>query len=332
MKQNIGDFESGSEELTLIPVRNWHEWDSLLDASEQKSVFLLSSYLKTSELLSSARYLVEKNKILGGIVIPELYPETLSNPIRSYSTYQSVWFTSEATSGSRKSQDQIEILSKLGRIFLNSGLDLDLSLHWSITDVRGLDWAFFNNQKRKIHFTPRYTGILDLTKFQDFTEYLKTVSSGRKADFRLSSSLNIEKVSDSSAVSHFLIMYEETVPFVDIESKSKALKQVEHLVRDSIGIGSGTLWFAKNHNGEVLSGIFIQKIDDILYYQFGASHKNNLKISPNAVSLLHIIENAFEANISTFDFVGMNSPKRGAFKASLNPEPRLYFEVLIRSK
>lgn len=331
MQQNSEGFQSGSEELTLVPVLNWYEWDLLLSASEQKSVFLLSSYLHTSELLPAARYLVAKNKILGGIVIPELYPEALSSPIRSYSTYQSVWFISEVTSGFRKSQNQSDILSRLGRILLNNNIDLHLSLHWSIKDVRGLDWAFFNSPKRKIQFTPKYTGILDLTKFRDFQEYLKTVSSGRKADFRLSNSLHVEQVSDSSAVSLFMMMYEETIPFADIESKTKALTHVEHLVRDSMGIGTGTLWFAKNHNGQVLSGVFIQKIGDILYYQFGASHKNELKVSPNAVTLLHVIENAFETNITSFDFVGMNSPKRGAFKASLNPETRLYFEVLIQS-
>jgi len=330
VQQKGSGFQSGSEELTLLPVHNWNEWDLLLQTSEQKSVFLLSSYLQTSELLPAARYLVVNNKILGGIVIPELYTESLTNPIRDYSTYQSVWFTSEVASGFRQSQDHIEILLGLGKFLLNSGFELKLSLHWSIKDMRGLDWAFFNNHKTIIQFVPRYTGVLDLTKFHHFPEYLKTVSSGRKADFRSSSSLNVEEVSDASAVSLFMIMYEETVPFIDFNSKSKALEQVEHLIRNSMAAGTGTLWLAKDHNGNALSGVFIQKFGDSLYYQFGARHKHHLKFSPNAVTLMHVIKNAFETDIGSFDFVGINSPNRGAFKASLNPEPRLYFEVLIR--
>ena len=79
-----------------------------------------------------------------------------------------------------------------------------------------------------------------------------------------------------------------------------------------------------------MSGVFVQEYESELYYQFGASNKHNLKLSPNAVILMRIIENAMERGFEDFDLVGMNSPKRGAFKASLNPKSTLYFQVLIR--
>jgi len=314
----------------LIPVHNWHEWDLHLETSKQKNFFLMSSYLQTCNLFPAAKYLIANNKILGGIVIPELHIEILTDPIISYSKYHSIWFTPEVASGFRQSQKQIEILFNLGEFLSNSGVNLNLSLHWSIQDLRGIDWAFYGNQNRRIQFTPRYTGILNLSKFNNFSEYLKTVSSGRKADYRLSRSLNIAEVFDTSEISIFMHMYEMTVPFSDANSKSKALNQVKHIIQNSMAVGTGTLWLAKNNQGEVLSGVFIQKYDDSLYYQFGASYKYPLKYSPNAAILMNIIERAVETGISKFDFMGMNSPKRGEFKASLNPTPQLYFEALIQ--
>jgi lipid II:glycine glycyltransferase (peptidoglycan interpeptide bridge formation enzyme) len=124
-------------------------------------------------------------------------------------------------------------------------------------------------------------------------------------------------------------MYKETIPFKDHKAMEESLSHVKQLIQNSILSGTGKMWFAKDKMGKPLSGVFIQEFSNTLYYQFGASSAHNLKVSPNALILLKIIENAFQNNFDSLDFVGMNSPKRGAFKASFNPKPKLYFQVMI---
>lgn len=323
-------LQNNTSELVFSPVTNWNEWDLFLQTSKQRSIFLTSAYLRTCGLESAARYLVVDDRVVGGIVVPELFLETQKDSIRNFSTYQSIWFLPNRSSLLRQSQGQIDLLTRVGKFLSTNQQGLDLSLHWSIEDVRGLHWAFFDNERKEIQFIPRYTGILDLTSFANFEGYIQSLTSGRKADFKKADSLIVSRQLDDSQIPSFMKMYKETVVFDDIESQSTALKQVEHIIRCSVEAKTGSLWLAKDKNGGNLSGVFVQEYESELYYQFGASNKHNLKLSPNAVILMRIIENAMERGFEDFDLVGMNSPKRGAFKASLNPKSTLYFQVLIR--
>lgn len=330
MKMNKTESKIDKRNLILLPVSDWAEWDNGMGGSEQASVFLCSSYLDTCGLAKSARNMILDNKNVGGILIPELFPNLQSSAIRSYSTYQSVWLAKSELKGFRKSQNRIRVLADLGSLLSKSDIELNLSLHWTIEDIRGLDWAFFEDGQKSIQFMPRYTGILDLTSFKDFTAYLVSVASGRKADFKAGEKLSISKHEDHVAIHAFLDMYRETVPFKDSSTRDTALKQVNDIILKSINAGTGTLWLGMDQTGTLLSGVFMQEFAGMLYYQFGASNNQNMKFSANAVLLLRIIEEAFTNGSKAVDFVGMNSPTRGSFKASLNPSPKLYFQVHIK--
>jgi lipid II:glycine glycyltransferase (peptidoglycan interpeptide bridge formation enzyme) len=171
---------------------------------------------------------------------------------------------------------------------------------------------------------------LDLKKYSDFSQYLQTISSGRKADFKLLSTVEISYNSSRADIADFLEMYSTTVPFKGAEDRELALTQVSNLIIQSIESGTGKLWLARDKSGHTISGVFFQEFANSLYYQFGASAPNELKYSPNAILLLRVIQEAFSAEINLIDFVGMNSPKRGSFKASFNPKPQLYFQIRIR--
>jgi len=317
------------ESLRLIPVTNWHDWDSYLELSNQGSIFLQSSYLQTSGLTDAARFLSMAGEIVGGAVIPELISNLEVIPIRHFATYQSIWFTASLPENFREVQKRTKVLLQLGNLLKNIDSESLLSLHWSITDVRGLEWAFFGYTDKSIRFVPRYSGVLEFSHYSSFEQYLKTIASGRKSDFKSSSSVSIDKVKTTKDISEFLDLYELTVPFVDSASKNASIKEVEQIISKSILKGTGTLWFARDHSGVLLSGVFIQEFAGYLYYQFGASASHNLRISPNAIILLKIIEEGFTKKLKGIDFVGMNSPKRGAFKESFNPRPTLYFQVEI---
>lgn len=316
--------------LILLPVTDWEEWDKGLRESDQASVFLHSSYLKTCELAKAARYMIIENQTIGGVLIPELFPELLESSIRDFATYQSIWIKQSQEIGFRKNLSRINILSNLASYLLKIDVEIHLSLHWSIQDIRGLDWAFFEIPDKTIQFIPRYTGILNLTSFSDFSEYLSSIASGRRADFKVGEKLKISKHEEPQSVDLFLEMYAETVPFLDFKTKESALMHVRKVVLASIEAGTGFLWLGQDVYGKTYSGVFMQKFAGTLYYQFGASFENDLKYSPNAVLLLKVIQNAFTDGINSIDFVGINSPARGGFKSGLNPSPQLYFQVHIK--
>jgi lipid II:glycine glycyltransferase (peptidoglycan interpeptide bridge formation enzyme) len=208
--------------------------------------------------------------------------------------------------------------------------EVTLSLHWSIQDIRGFDWTFFESPEKRIEFIPRYTGILHLKDFGNFDQYISSISSGRKYDFKLRKELSVTEHVDAVSVDTFLEMYSETVPFLTYDSRIYALEQVRKIIVDSIAAATGTLWLGQDETGKTVAGVFVQEFQGTLYYQFGASLVNGLKYSPNAVILLKIIEKAFSDGARIIDFVGINSPARGGFKSSLNATPQLYFQVHIK--
>lgn len=61
-----------SDSMHLVPVTSWSEWDSALELSDQRSIFLKSSYLKMCGLTDAARLLSLQGEIIGGVVIPEI--------------------------------------------------------------------------------------------------------------------------------------------------------------------------------------------------------------------------------------------------------------------
>ena len=318
-----------SESMHLVPVTNWHDWDSDLELSDQGSIFLKSSYLQLSGLADTARFLSLHGKIVGGVVIPELTKSFEVTPIRDFATYQTLWLKSSSIENFREVQKRTKLMLCIGHLLRELEGAIQLSLHWSISDVRGLDWAFFGQTDRNIRFVPRYSGILQFTDFLDFSDYFKSIASGRKSDYKASSTLSLSKSITTRAISEFMDLFEWTIPFANSESKTRSLLEVRRIISGSLEDGTGTLWLARNQVGEALSGIFIQEFAGNLYYQFGASTSHNLRVSPNAILLLKIIEDGFANNLKSFDFVGMNSPKRGAFKESFNPKPCLYFQVEI---
>ena len=330
MSRDQSDSKSALDTFALLPVLDWQEWDEAVRESEQSCIFLKASYLEASGLAKVARYITEDGKILGGILIPELFPELCTTSIRDYATYQSIWLKEKKQNNFRKFQNRVNILSKLATLLINCKGEVSLSLHWSIQDIRGLDWTFFKLPEKRIEFIPRYTGILQLKDFSNFEQYIASIASGRKYDFKLRKELSVTEHVDAVSVDTFLEMYSETVPFLTYDSRIYALEQVRKIIVDSIAAATGSLWLGQDETGKTVAGVFVQEFQGTLYYQFGASIENGLKYSPNAVILLKIIEKAFSDGAQIFDFVGINSPARGGFKSSLNATPQLYFQVHIK--
>lgn len=315
-----------SSSLKIISVENWDDWDSAVQQSAQGSIFIHSSYLKMSRLSDFARFLILDGKIVGGIVIPELLSVGSEDFIRDFATYQSLWLLRPSSVGFRSEQKNKELLLKLGELLLTNRANFSLSLHWSISDIRVLDWAYFN-QEKSIRFTPRYSGLLNFSDFSNFQEYLNSISSGRKSDWKLADVLKIEKTTSTTNLDQFIELYKETVPFSDVSKQYISMQNVRKIIQDSISAGTGTLWSARNSEGNLLSGVFIQEFDGHLYYQFGVNSPKRMNFSPNAILLLNVIKESFTKGYKSLDFVGINSPNRGAFKESFNPKAKLYFQV-----
>ena len=80
----------------------------------------------------------------------------------------------------------------------------------------------------------------------------------------------------------------------------------------------GELIMAFDEQGTPLSGGLFLNDDRCCYYAFGASDPDFRPIGAGTLVVLEAIQRAWKRGLSQFDFCGVNSPKRGDFKASFN--------------
>jgi lipid II:glycine glycyltransferase (peptidoglycan interpeptide bridge formation enzyme) len=122
-------------------------------------------------------------------------------------------------------------------------------------------------------------------------------------------------------------MYEEMFARRGIKLGKSELQRVFSIINFGVSSGLGKLLILHHENGSPISGVFILSDGTTDYYQFGASNPEMLKVSGSSYLLLHAIEQAFINGRKYFDMVGMNSPRRGEFKASFNAKVTPYFEI-----
>jgi len=303
-------------------------WDSELAASPQDNIFLRSSYMRASGL-DKHRYFIKLNDdIVGGItLVPKVNRIQLN-----YATYQGLWLKKANISNYRDDLKILESIQNVAEIIEFNKIETNLSLHWSLIDMRGFEWAFLNSNNMSINFKPRYTGILDLTDPQGLAGILLRMRKVRQQEFNRNYNLTINDDFNDRVLEEFLGLYSETLRLTSNAQDLLLLNRVAELTTSSIRANTGQLFSARGSDRQPLAFILLQDDGNVGYYQFAARSRTAANIPATSKLVFTIIQELISKNRSSLDFVGMNSPARGEYKASFNARPGLYFDVATKNK
>jgi len=304
-------------------------WDCFIQNSAQASVFSQSTFLNALEIPHDKLFLEVDGKTVASALIVEPDLKSFCAPY-AYSLYQGIALAPIVGGEHKVVPKSLKIVDTLLSALAAKYINIGLCLHHSFQDLRSIQWFNYHEPELgKFDIDLYYTGIINLNKHVSFDEYLKTIRSVRRQEYKKSKKLNL-----SMTVSHdteaFLDLYKLTFKRQNIDLKLNALNRVRSLVNAVVTSGMGRLVFCEDDAGRLHSAVVTLQDKECTYYMFGATDPELRSSGASSSLMLESIHYAFECNHLRFDMVGINSPQRGDFKTSFNAEPTPYYFVSLK--
>lgn len=303
-------------------------WDAFALTSPQRSIFVYSKFLDSLLADYDLVTCYEKDKIVAGaVVIHADSGEAIDAPF-PYTQYQGILL---ADSPGQAAHSQITHEFKVVEYFVAQLADYfkkySFCQSWRLRDLRPFQWHNYHEPgKGLFKVALRYTGVLDINKYQNFDDYLSSVRTVRRQEFKKSSNLLKLKMSGDEEI--LADLHAKTFERQNIERSPQESALVKSICKHAITGNYGEMGYAMLNDVPISAVLFLYD-DRAAYYLFGANDPAHRKTFAGTFSLMHMIKGAFEKGIQEIDFVGVNSPNRGDFKISLNAELRPYFVTSI---
>jgi hypothetical protein len=303
-------------------------WDSLLNQSPHSTPFCTSSYLKSTGQ-SESRYILTHKNI--PVLLSILTRGQGGRLQRQFSDYQGVMTLGTAPGNYSDDLLLINHVRELLKLAIIDQNDLEFSLNPNFFDIRAFQWfAFDNSAEIEMSLKVRYTGIIDLTTYKNFEDFLKKISKSRLRDFLSNTTKLVTSINQPEDIQTFIQMYTETFSSQGVVLAEETINKVLAIITNGINSDIGELRLVRTTQREVVSGVFFLKSNDGRFYQFGASSELKNKFPGNSVLILEAIRDSFASEHKFFDISGLNSPKRGFFKVSFGARPKPFFEIQLR--
>lgn len=303
-------------------------WDAFVATSPQRSIFVYSKFLDSLLVDYDLVTCFNKGRIVVGVVV--IYADSGSpiDAIFPFTQYQGILL---ADNSSQAGHSQITHEFRFVEYFIAR-----LTEHykqycfcqsWRYRDLRPFQWYNYHEpHKGSFEIDLRYTGVLEIHKYRNFDDYVSSVRTVRRQEFKKSSQLlKLEIGHDAEILDDLHAM---TFERQNLERTNQESALVTSIVKHAIAGNYGKMCIAMLEDVPVSAVLFLYD-DRTAYYLFGANDPSHRKVFGGTFLLMHMIEDAFEKGVQEIDFVGVNSPNRGDFKISLNAELRPYFLTSI---
>ncbi|MGZ8221950.1 MAG: GNAT family N-acetyltransferase [Methylobacter sp.] len=298
-------------------------WDRLVESSPQGTVFSQTGFLR-SLARPFRRYLIGTPHQPLGLccAIEDDSGEQLLT--YDYTPYQGILFLGDSSALPRQRVlNEFRITEFAVHALTERYRSITMPLSWNFTDLRPFLWHnYHDSELGQFAVTPRYTAMLDLTGIDSET-FPAQVRTCRRQEWRKGAGYNVQEETD---IDRFMALYELTFARQQIALPEPKLALVRRITCAALEQGYGRLTSCTTPKGVASMTLFL--FDKQRAYYLFAANDPDLRNTGAASRLM--FDNIFYAQqrgLAEFDFVGVNSPNRGDFKLSFNPELKLYFEV-----
>ena len=310
-------------ELTIEECVDDLKWDDFISKSPHSSVYITSRILNQSKnLFDKLFFLNNNNLIIGCVVIKK------ENTNSDFAEYQGMALSPALGSNTIQKivTDKFKKTESILNLLVIKYKSFNLSLNPNITDLRAFQWLNYHNDQKKISFKLRYTGIINLINYSNFEDYLSSIRSVRRQEYKKAIKNKIT-VFESKNIADFLRLYELTFERQGIKVNPDDLVLIRNSYNSLLKLDQARLTYAINENKTIVSGMIVYVYNDTMYYQYGATDPEYRNTGASVLIMLNNIKKGIENGFKQFDMVGVNSPNRGDFKISFNAEPKPYYHV-----
>jgi Acetyltransferase (GNAT) domain len=302
-------------------------WDELVLTSPQSTVFNTVWFVKSLEK-PFRLFSVENNsgEILAGVCILENSEKEMADAPYPYTPYQGILFSKFflEMDNHKRTVYEFRITEKIIDYLCGRYSNFNMSLAPGFKDLRPFLWHNFSKDNApKFNVTNRYTAILDLQNFC-VEKYLNSIRTVRRQEYRKNIHLEVE----DGDLGDFIKIYKATFERQEIRVSAGSIELISNIYNGAL-IGENVSLRRVCIDGETASATLFLHYAKKAYYLFGA---NNPKYRSSGASTMLMLSNIFEfarLGFESIDFIGVNSPNRGDYKLSFNPQLVVYYEVSL---
>jgi len=301
-------------------------WEKYVDNSNQGTIFLKLDFVQSLSV-NYKTYIVSKGNepVAGCIVLIDEQGKYLSSPY-PFVPYQGFFFIDDGeTSNHKIVSRQFEITEYLLNelISIYGGIS---QTHFRLQDYRPFLWYNYSTPEKGIFkLVLNYTAILNLEQYNNLEEYLASIRTVRRQEYKKAKDFGI-KIVDSTDVDLLCRLHNLTFLRQGIKQDPLEENLVRSISQNALAKGYGRLQVAMIDEKPASAILFL--LDEKRgYYMFGA---NDPEYRKSFASTLLLVENIWRCKLDGLkevDFVGCNSPQRGDYKLSFNGELVPYFET-----
>jgi hypothetical protein len=314
--------------LCLTPCANKGLWDRLVRASPQGSVFCLTPFLDALGEDYDLLVVEDDGEVQAGTLVLKHDGEPIRTPI-PFTLYQGVLLSPEVA---RLPQHRRVLRALEVTDFLLAGLEqryqrIMFCMHYKFPDLRSFLWFHHHEPHRgQFKIELQYTGLVDLTQGADYEDYLASLRRVRRQEYRYAKArgFRLEASTDIDILDHLNAL---TFQRQGIERDPSEVRLLQSISQAALERGFGELMVCKDENDFIASAILILYDDRCTYALAAGNHPDDRKGCSGIFTFLETIRRGREKGLVALDFLGVNSPKRGDFKTSLNAVPTPYFIV-----
>ncbi len=299
-------------------------WDAFVATSPQRSIFVFTKFLDSLQADYDLVACYEKGNIVAGAIVMRTEfgePAVTQYPLTQYQGILLADNTNQATHS--QITHEYRIVDHLVAQLLAHYKKGCFCQSWRFRDMRPFQWHNYHEPSKGLFSIDlRYTGILDMTGYASFEDYVSSIRTLRRQEFRKSSRALELTRSDDEAILDAL--HERTFQRQEIERSPQEAALVRSISAHALAGNYGKICCATV--GDVPASAVLFLYDDrTAYYMFGANDPAYRNTYAGTFLLLNMIKEAFEMGLKEIDFVGVNSPNRGDYKISFNADIKPHF-------
>jgi hypothetical protein len=207
---------------------------------------------------------------------------------------------------------------------------LAFSLHYCWDDLRGLSWYNYHTPERgRFALSTYYTGVLTLAELTDEAAWLSKIRTSRRQDVDKARRAGLT-CSLSDDIDLLIRLYRATFERQQITVSEATLTTLCSIATSALRMKSGFINVCHSAVGGAVSAYLIVYDMNCAYYLVGANDPIGRSSGAGALLMTDCLRRCHEMGLKNFDFVGINSPRRGDFKTSFNAAPRAYVDASWR--
>jgi len=204
---------------------------------------------------------------------------------------------------------------------------ISLCLSPRFEDLRSFSWFHYHEPDLgRFKIELYYTGLVDLTSPPDFETYLGSIRRNRRREHlqAVSQHLRIEESQEIDTLDH---LHRLTYARQGVERDAEEGRLLRTISRAALAGKFGELLVCRNENNQAIACTLFLYDERCAYSLFAGNDPEFRNADAGTFLLLENIRRCQSRGLTFMDFCGMNSPRRGDFKAGFNAAPAPYFVV-----